>query len=401
VEWLYCAYELTRRDGAKGIDGVGAEEYEQGDLWGKLQSLVDRLKSGNYRAPAVRRVYIPKAGSATEKRPIGIPTYEDKILQRAVQLVLEPIYEAEFHDFSYGFRPGKSAHQALDRIRNESWKIKDVYIIDMDISKYFDTIPHDQLREILGRRVSDGVLQRIIGKWLNAGIMERGDVRYNTAGTPQGGVISPILSNIYLHEVLDSWFVEIVQPRLEGKSFMVRYADDAIIGCEKKEDADRIMKVLALRFAKYGLTIHPEKTKLIDFTRPEKGSHKGNGSFTFLGFKHYWVKTRKGMWIIGRKTDSKRLSRGLKAIGRWCREHRHLPRKEQHKAVSLKLKGHYAYYGISLNYEGIAEFYEEVRRVWFKWVNRCSSKGSKKWERFKEYLLNYPLPKPRIVHSFC
>ncbi|GHV79016.1 hypothetical protein AGMMS49944_08070 [Spirochaetia bacterium] len=184
VEWMYCAYELTRRDGAKGIDGVGAEEYEKGDLWGKLQSLVDRLKSGNYRAPAVRRVYIPKAGSTTEKRPIGIPTYEDKILQRAVQLVLEPIYEEVFYDFSYGFRLGRSAHQAIDRIRNESMNIKGGYIIDMDISKYFDTIPHDKLRETLGRRVSDGVIQRAIGKWLNAGVMERGDVRYNPTGTP-------------------------------------------------------------------------------------------------------------------------------------------------------------------------------------------------------------------------
>ncbi|MHC6201681.1 group II intron reverse transcriptase/maturase [Breznakiellaceae bacterium SP9] len=399
VAVMYCAYELTRRDGAKGIDGVGAQEYEIG-LMDKLQSLVDRLKSGNYRAPAVRRVYIPKAGSTGEMRPIGIPTYEDKILQRAVQPVLEPIFEAEFYDFSYGFRPGKSAHQALDRMRNEIWSMKGGYIIDMDISKYFDTIPHDLLRELLGHWVSDGVIQRIIGKWLNAGVMERSEVRYNSAGTPQGRVISPILSNLYLHEVPDSWFVETVQPCLEGKSFIVRYADDAIIGCETKEDAERIMKVPAPRFAKYGLTIHPEKTKLLDFTRPERDSRKGNGSFTFLGFKHYWVKSRKGLWIIGRKTDSKRLSRSLKAIGQWCRTHRHLLRKEQHKALSLKLKGHYAYYGMSLNFAGIAKVYEKVRHIWFKWYKRCSRKGAKNWEQFAEYLKNFPLPKPRIVYSF-
>ncbi|GHV79017.1 maturase [Spirochaetia bacterium] len=207
-------------------------------------------------------------------------------------------------------------------------------------------------------------------------------------------MISPILSNIYLHEVLDSWFVE-----------TVRYADDAIIGCEKKEDADRIMKVLALRFAKYGLTIHPEKTKLVDFTRPERDSHngpkvRGNGSFTFLGFKHYWVKSRKGKWIVGRKTDSKRLSRSLKAIGQWCREHRHYSRKEQHKALSKKLQGHYAYYGVSLNYDSIAKFYTNVRRIWFKWINRCSAKVTKNWEQFDDYLRDYLLPKPRIVHSF-
>jgi group II intron reverse transcriptase/maturase len=241
IQWMYCAWELTRKDGAVGIDGVEAEEYE-GNLWENLTNLVNRLKSGTYRAPAVKRVYIPKAGSSTEKRPIGIPTFEDKILQRAVQMVLEPIYEGEFYNFSYGFRPGKSAHQALNHIWKASMTINGGYIIDMDISKYFDTIPHEKLREILGQRVSDGVIQRIIGKWLNAGVMEEGEVRYNQAGTPQGGVISPLLSNIYLHEVLDKWFVETVQPILKGKSFMVRYADDAIIGCERKEDADRIMK---------------------------------------------------------------------------------------------------------------------------------------------------------------
>jgi group II intron reverse transcriptase/maturase len=277
VEWLYCAYELVRRDGARGIDGVGAEAYEK-NLWENLTNLLDRFKSGTYRAPAVKRVYIPKAGS-TEKRPIGIPTYEDKILRRAVQMVLEPIYEGEFYDFSYGFRPGKSAHQALERLWKESMNVRGGYIIDMDISKYFDTIPHEKLREILGLRVSDGVIQRTIGKWLNAGVMEQGNVEYQEKGTPQGGVISPILSNIYLHEVLDGWFVKTVRPRLKGKAFMVRYADDAVIGCEKAEDAERIMKVLALRFAKYGLTIHPEKTRLIDFTEPEGGVGKGKGSW--------------------------------------------------------------------------------------------------------------------------
>jgi group II intron reverse transcriptase/maturase len=399
VEWMYCAYELTRKDGAKGIDGVGAEEYEVG-LWEKLQKLVDRLKSGLYRAPAVKRVYIPKAGS-NDKRPIGIPTYEDKILQRAVQLVLEPIYEQEFYDFSYGFRLGKSAHQCLNQIWKASMGINGGYIIDMDISKYFDTIPHETLREILGQRVSDGVIQRIIGKWLNAGVMEKGNLEYPGKGTPQGGVISPLLSNIYLHEVLDSWFVKTVQPLLKGKSFMVRYADDAIIGCEKKEDADRIMKVLALRFAKYGLTIHPEKTKLVDFTKPTGNSHKGNGNFTFLGFKHYWTKSRKGRWMVGRKTDGKRFSRAIQTIAQWCRENRHIPKKEQHKKLALKLKGHYAYYGISLNFDSIAQLYHQVKRIWFKWLNRRSRQKELNWEQFGRYLRDFPLPQPRIVHSYC
>jgi group II intron reverse transcriptase/maturase len=395
---MYCAYELVRRDGAKGIDGVGAEEYEE-HLWENLQSLVDRLKSGSYRAPPVKRVYIPKAGS-TEKRPLGIPTYEDKILQRAVQLALEPIYEQEFYDFSYGFRPGKSAHQALNRLWKESMGIEGGYIIDLDISKYFDSIPHDTLREILGQRVSDGVIGRAIGKWLHAGVMEAGNVSYSETGSPQGGVISPLLSNIYLHEVLDDWFVTVVQPRLEGKSFMVRYADDAVIGCEKKEDTDRIMKVLALRFAKYGLTIHPEKTKLVDFRKPAGDSRKGNGSFTFLGFRHYWTKSRKGRWMVGRKTESKRLSRALKAVRQWCRENRHRAKREQHKELSAKLRGYYGYYGIPLNYASIGLYYQQVKRIWFKWLNRRSAKTSHDWQEFGEYLRNFPLPEPKIMHSW-
>jgi group II intron reverse transcriptase/maturase len=399
VEWLYCAYELTRKDGARGIDGVGAREYEK-NLWENLKNLLDRFKSGEYRAPAVRRVYIPKAGS-TEKRPIGIPTYEDKILQRAVQLALEPIYEGEFYDFSYGFRPGKSAHQALERIWKEGMNIHGGYIIDMDISKYFDTIPHEKLREILGRRMSDGVIQRTIGKWLNAGIMDKGNVQYHEKGTPQGGVISPILSNIYLHEVLDNWFITTVRPRLKGKAFMVRYADDAVIGCEKKEDADRIMKVLALRFTKYGLTIHPEKTKLIDFTEPTGTARKGNGSFTFLGFTHYWMKSKKGRWIIGRKTDKKRLSRSIKAITQWCRENRDKTIPEQHKELTAKLRGHYAYYGITFNFKSLEKFFIRIRDIWFKWLNRRSDKRSLYRWQYLKYLRLHPLPYPKIAHSYC
>jgi group II intron reverse transcriptase/maturase len=315
-------------------------------------------------------------------------------------MVLEPIYEQEFYDFSYGFRPGKSAHDALERIWKESMNIGGGYIIDMDISKYFDTIPHGKLREILGQRVSDGVIQRMIGKWLNAGVMEQGNLQYPGKGTPQGGVISPILSNIYLHEVLDKWFVETVKPHLKGRAYMVRYADDAIIGCELEEDANRIMKVLPLRFAKYGLTIHPEKTKLIDFTKPQGNNRKGKGSFTFLGFKHYWMRSRKNNWVVYRKTDSKRLARAIAAIAQWCKDFRHAPHKEQRAMLAAKLKGHYAYYGITCNYRSIDLYYQAVRAVWFKWLNRRSNHTSYTWGQFTEYLKQFPLPVPRIVHSY-
>jgi hypothetical protein len=244
------------------------------------------------------------------------------------------------------------------------------------------------------------VIRRIIGKWLKAGILEERNVHYPEAGTPQGGVISPLLSNIYLHEVLDTWFEQMVKPRLNGKAFMVRYADDAIIGCASKEDADRIMKVLPLRFTKYGLTIHPEKTKLVDFRAPTGEQRKGTGSFTFLGFKHYWVKSRKGRWIIGRKTDSKRLNRALQRITQWCRQFRHASRKEQHGKLSAKLRGHYGYYGIWLNYRSIALFYQAVQRIWFTWLNRRSDRISQTWDQYVAYLKAYPLPTPRIVHTY-
>ncbi|MDR0497029.1 MAG: group II intron reverse transcriptase/maturase [Treponema sp.] len=398
--WMYCAYDWTRKDGAAGIDGVTAAEYEVG-LEGKLQNLEELLKSGKYRAPPVRRVYIPKAGSRTEKRPIGIPTYEDKILQRAIVMVLEPILEKEFYDFSYGFRPGKSPHHALDRIWKESMGMNGGYVIDMDISKYFDTIDHKLLREMLSRRVSDGVITRIVGKWLNAGVMDGGKHEHPGKGTPQGGVISPLLSNLFLHEVLDDWFVQVVKPLMRGKASMIRYADDAIIFCELKEDAERIYKVLGLRFEKYGLKIHPEKTRLLDFTKPKDGQGKGNGSFTFLGFTHYWTKSRKGKWIVGRKTDSKRFQRTIKAISVWCKANRHLPLKEQWKTLKLKITGHYAYYGLSLNSRSISEFYMRVLNVWLKWLNRRGRKGYLNWSSFADYLKDWPLPKPKIMHSYC
>jgi len=385
VQWMYCAYEWTRKDGAAGIDGVTAAEYEVG-LWERLQNLVELLKSGTYRAPPVKRVYIPKAGSRTEKRPIGIPTYEDKILQRAIVMALEPIVEREFYDFSYGFRPRKSAHQALNRLWKESMNMNGGYVIDMDISKYFDTIDHGLLREMLRRRVSDGVITRVIRKWLNAGVMDGDKREYPGKGTPQGGVISPMLSNLFLHEVLDDWFVKEVKPRMRGKASMVRFADDAVIVCELKDDAERIFRVLGLRFEKYGLKLHPEKTRLLDFTKPKEGQGKGNNSFTFLGFTHYWTKSRKGKWMVSRKTDSKRFSRAINAVSTWCKANRHRPIGEQWVTLKAKITGHYAYYGVTLNYRSISEFYDQVKTVWLKWLNRRGRKGSRNWNSFVDFL---------------
>src|SRR3954447_3168899 len=264
IEWMFTAHAQTRKDGAVGVDGQTADEYEV-NLEANLQNLLDRAKSGTYVAPPVRRVYIPKGGSATETRPLGIPTFEDKILQRAVLMVLEPVYETDFCDVSHGFRPGRPAHRALGSLWKRTMDMGGGWIVDVDLRKFFDTIDKGHLREFLKRRVRDGVILRLIGKWLNAGVLEEGVLTTPDEGTPQGGVISPLLANIFLHYVLDEWFETEVRPRLKGEAFLIRYADDFIIGVAREDDARRIMDVLPKRMGKYGLTVHPEKTRLIRF----------------------------------------------------------------------------------------------------------------------------------------
>jgi hypothetical protein len=285
--WLIAAKEMVRRGGAAGVDGVTALEYEK-ELEGNLRSLEAGMKSGRYKAPPVRRVYVPKGNG--EKRPLGIPTYEDKIAQRAIQMILEPIYEQQFYDFSYGFRPGKSPHDALNRLWNE------------------------------------------------------GRLSYGKAGTPQGGVISPLPSNIFLHEVLDAWFAEQVQPRLRGKAAMVRFDDDAVLLFETYDDLKWVGKVLGKRFEKYGLKLNEEKTKVRRFLPPGKKGEVKPEPFDFLGFTHYWGKSRKGNWVVKRKTQGKRLAKAVKTVAMWCRRYRHESINVQWKALNRKLLGHYAYY---------------------------------------------------------
>ena len=343
-------------------------------------------------------MYVPK--SKTEKRPIGIPTYEDKIAQKAVQMVLEPIYEQQFHDFSYGFRPGKSQHMALDRLWREVMNMRGAYVIDLDISKYFDTIDHRRLREVVQKRVRDGVIMRMIGKWLHAGVMERGTVTYPRAGSPQGGVISPLLSNIYLHEVLDEWFVKQVRPRMRGKAAMVRFADDAVLLFEQREDLARVMEVLPKRFAKYGLTMNEGKTNELRFLPPGRRDAGAPDTVNFLGFTHYWGKSRRGNWVVKRKTQKDRLARAIKTVAVWCKRHRHLPVCDQQQALNAKLRGHYAYYGITPNSRSLQAFWEQVKRVWFKWLNRRSRTRYMSWGTFNLLLKRYPLERPRIYHSY-
>jgi RNA-directed DNA polymerase len=403
LDWLAEAYRRTRKDGAVGVDGQTAADYER-DLEGNLRSLLERAKSGSYFAPPVRRVHIPKAGSPDQTRPIGIPTLEDKVLQRAVSMLLEPIYEQDFHPGSYGFRPGRGAHQALEQLWKNTMDTDGGWIVEVDISKFFDTLDHAHLWEFVKYRVRDGVILRLIGKWLNAGVMESGQVSYPGAGSPQGGVISPLLANVYLHYVLDTWFEQEVQPRLKGKAYLIRYADDFVIGFRDEGDARRVMEVLPKRFGKYGLKVHPDKTRLVRFNKPDDSNDGDSGrpeSFDLLGFTHYWGRGRKGNAVVKRKTASKRMSRALKAINDWCRGHRHLPIAQQQNTLSQKLRGHCAYYGITGNSQCLHEFRQWVIRLWHKWLNRRNRERSMTWEIFNRLLARYPLPKAVAIHSVC
>lgn len=401
-EWLHEAYRRTRKDGAVGVDGQTADAYAR-ELGGNLRALLERAKSGSYRAPPVRRVYIPKGDGS--KRPLGIPTFEDKVLQRAVAMVLEAVYEEDFLPCSFGFRPKRNAHQALETLRTALMATKGGWVVEVDIRKFFDTLDHRQLREILRQRIRDGVLLRLIGKWLNAGVLENGAISVSELGTPQGGVISPLLANIYLHEVLDTWFEREVRPRLAGRATLVRYADDFVVALSVEQDARRVMDVLPKRFGKYGLTLHPEKTKLIRFERPstrpsaKDGGGDGPGTFDLLGFTHHWVRSEKGdYWVLKRRTASDRLSRALRRVAEWCRRNRHRPVREQSQELNAKVRGHYAYFGITGNTRLIATFTHFVGKIWHKWLARRSRKRTLTWAKMCRLLEQYPLPLPRLVH---
>lgn len=391
IDWLREAFRRTRKDGAAGVDGQSGAGYGE-NLEANLQSLLDRAKTGDtYKAPPVRRTYIPKADGT--QRPLGIPTFEDKVLQRAVVMLMEPLYEQDFLDCSYGFRPGRSAHHALEAIWQGLMKMRGGWVMDVDIRRYFDTLDHGCLRAILDKRMRDGVLRRLIGKWLKAGVLDKGCLTYPETGSPQGGVISPMLANIYLHEVLDVWFEKEVKPRLRGKAFLVRYADDFVMGFAQEEDARRVMEVLPKRFEKYGLTIHPDKTRLVEFKRPKepRDPKGGRGNFDFLGFTHYWGKSKKGSWVVKRKTSKSRMTRAIRTISEWMEKHRHKPVPEQRKTLNQKLNGHFRYYGITGNSKALGRFRYEVVKRWRAWLDRRSQRARMTWERMKRLLAKYPL----------
>ena len=402
AEWMGYAYECTRKDGAVGVDGQTAEGYAL-NLEHNLAALIDRLKSGRYRAPPVRRHYLAKSGGG--QRALGIPSFEDKVAQRAIVMLLEPIYEQDFLPRSFGYRVGRNAHQALQVLRSQIMARRGYWVVEVDVRKYFDSIPRAELRAILARRVTDGVVRKLIDKWLKAGVLEAGQVHYPEAGTPQGGVVSPILSNVFLHHVVDEWFTQQVQPRLRGPSTLVRFCDDFVMLFAHKDDAERVLAVLGKRLGRFGLQLHPDKTRLVDF-RPAGGPSVGEDkalptTFVFLGFTHVWGVSRKGNKAVRQFTAKARLARSLKAFNQQCRRMMHWPMAAQHDRLCRMLKGHYGYFGITGNFRRLVLVYREVQWVWRRWLARRSSKSYLTWETYKRVLQRLALPLPRIVHRYA
>ena len=400
-EWLRYAYELTRKDAAVGVDGQTAQDYAV-HLEENLRDLLERIKSGRYQAPPVRRVEIPKADGS--KRPLGIPTFEDKVAQRAIVLLLEPIYEQDFRDCSFGFRPGRSAHQALRHLRSRIMENNGRWVLDVDLRRYFETIDHGHLRDFLARRVVDGVVRRMIDKWLKAGVLKGAQWSRSDRGTPQGGVISPLLANVYLHYVLDDWYEQEVVPRMKRTTTLVRYCDDFVLVFDDFLDCVRVQRVLGKRLARFGLSLNSDKTHMVDFRfkRPDGKRHPATEatSFAFLGFLHVWGKSRRGKNVVYQRTAKDRYARALRSIHLWCRKHRHVPLAKQHAMLTRKMRGHYAYYGITGNSKRLRWYAHQVQRIWRYWLARRTRGWRFRWDRFHALLDRYPLPNATIVHQY-
>jgi len=389
-----CFYEL-KSGKAVGVDGVTLKEYEK-DLERNLENLVTKMKLWKYKPKPVRRVYIPKGNG--KERPIGIPAVEDKIVQMGVKKILEAIYEVDFLDFSYGFRPGRNCHQALGRLDKMIMRKPVHYVIDADIKGFFDNVDHKWLRRCLEERIGDKMLLRLIVRILKGGVLELGKTVKSKKGTPQGAILSPILANIYLHYILDLWMEKVVKKRAKGYVGIVRYADDFIICVERKEEAEAILKALEKRLNKFELELSKEKTRIVEFGR---NTQRGRGkTFNFLGFTHFNDRTRKGYYKVGRKTERKRFIRAIKEMNQWLMKVRNLVSiREWWKILIAKLRGYFQYYGVSGNMIWLEKYYTIVIRMVKKWINRRSQKKKYYWKQYREYLARHPLPQPKIYHN--
>jgi len=390
---LERAYRSLRRDAAVGIDGVTVEQYG-GQLAANLQALRARMKAGQYRHQPILRVNIPKENGTT--RPIGISTVEDKIVQGALRDVLEAIYEQDFLDCSYGFRPGRSAHDAIRALDGVAMRGHANYIVEADIVSFFDSIDRKLLMEMLRDRIADETLMRLVGKCLHVGVLDGESVLEPSEGTAQGSSLSPLLGNVYLHHVLDVWFEREVRPRLGGSSALVRYADDFVLCFEHADDAAYVWGILEQRFKRFGLALHPKKTRSFVFQPPRNGGGGGGATFDFLGFTVHWQRTKSRRWRVAFRTRGARLRRAIDAATEWCRRHRHDPVKEQHRALVRKLNGHYNYFGVNGNGQALGRLGYAVERAWRKWLNRRSQRARMNWKRFAQLLAANPLPAATI-----
>jgi group II intron reverse transcriptase/maturase len=393
---LAGAFHRLRKGAAVGVDGITKEQYGA-DLERNLRDLRERLVTKRYRHQPIRRVHIPKENGKT--RPIGISTTEDKVVQNALTDVLGAIYEQDFLECSYGFRPRRSAHDAVRAVTRAVGKGEAKFVLEIDLASYFDSIDRGKLLELLRQRVADGSILRLVGKCMHVGVLDGEEFSTPEVGTVQGSTLSPLLGNIYLHYVLDVWFTEQVKPRLLGRAMLCRYADDAVFGFERQDDAERVKEVLEKRLARFGLRLNHDKTRLLDFRRPRWSQKRGRGreTFDFLGFTWYWRRTRKGAWVVTCKTRRARLSRVIRAVSEWCRGHRHQPVGEQHAALVRRVRGHFNYFGVNGNLRGLQVVQNAVRHAWFKWLNRRSQRASLTWQRYLALLLDFPLPVPRVV----
>jgi len=400
VEALRRAYARQRKRASPGVDGITVEEYGR-DLEVNLRDLCDRVHSGRYRPLPVQRVYIPKPDGG--QRPLGVPALEDKIVQSAVAEVLCAIYEVDFLGFSYGFRPGRSAHQAIDALQTAMMTQKVNWVLDADIRSFFDSVDHEWLLRMILHRIADRRIVRLIRQWLRAGILESGEWKEMKEGTPQGSGISPLLANIFLHYVLDLWLQKWRRTEAKGQVIVVRYCDDFVIGFQHKEDGRRLLSCLKERLAKFGLRLHEDKTRLIEFGRFAKSNRAERGvgrpqTFDFLGFTHYCSESRDGRFVVKRKTQRKRLIRRLKELRIKARKRMHEPVSQQQGWMSSVLRGHYAYYGITGNSRALTSFAYEVNKLWQRTLRRRSQNSGLTWQRYNELLKLFPLPTPRITH---
>ncbi len=396
-EALKRAFHRLRKKAAVGVDGVTKDEYGC-NLDENIRDLHQRLKARQYRHQPIRRTHIPKGRGET--RPLGISCIEDKVVQGALTEVLTAIYEQDFLPCSYGFRPNRSAHDALRAVDRMAFREGIGWILEADITAYFDSLDRSKLRQMLRERVADGSLLRLIGKCLHVGVLDGEEFSKPDEGTVQGSIISPLLGNVYLHYALDKWFEHEVRPQLSGHARLIRYADDFVIGFENKQDAERVFALLTRRMAEFGLTLHPDKTRLLPFRRPSRNQdgRKGPATFDFLGFTLYWQRTRSGGWRLGMKTRKARIQRSLYNLSDWCRSHRHKSLKEQHASLSRRLRGHFNYFGVNGNIRSLAYLLHRAERHWLRWLRRRSQRGRRlTWKRFRSYLQAFPLPQPRIA----